>query len=491
MRIHLRSSFLLFNSLTFPLRLFPFSGIFDFASLRLERSEREIQIIYPTGFLNRLRKGITALICQALPLRKWCNSGLEILKYTNMVGVMLLPRTILPELKQLLAEYPVVTVLGPRQAGKTTLVRKFLRNYGYVNLEDPGTREIATVDPKAFLAGLESKTIIDEIQRVPELLSYLQVDVDERGENGCYVLTGSHQLSLRGAVSQSLAGRTALLHLLPFSLAELHEGGIGFYDFEDYAFTGFLPRVHEQSQRPAVAYANYFQTYVERDVRQLIQLKDATLFEKALKLLAGRTGQVIDYSSLGNDVGVDAKTIRNWISILEASFILFKLPPYFENFGKRIVKSPKYYFTEVGLLCHLLGIREPAQITRDPLVGGIFENLVVIECAKALFNRGLPAELYYFRDAKGNEVDLLVPVGRGLKAVEIKSAATFKMDRLLGLRRFRSLAPNLQASYLIYNGEGRDLSDATKVVNFRELESIFDDPDRPLGDSGFSGQPQQ
>lgn len=387
---------------------------------------------------------------------------------------MLIERAIYPELKQLLTEYPVVTILGPRQAGKTTLAKHFLENYGYANLEDPEQREIAKTDPKAFLASLKERCIIDEIQRVPELLSTIQVAVDQKKANGQFVLTGSHQLSLREAISQSLAGRTALLHLLPLSIAELQHANIHRdADFETHAFTGFLPRIYEQEQRPSIAYANYYQTYVERDVHQLIQLKDATLFEKTLKLLAGRVGQVVDYSSLANDVGVDPKTIRHWISILEASFILFKLPPYFENFGKRAIKSPKYYFTETGLLSYLLGIREPAQITRDPLVGAIFENLVIQECVKSQHNQGRPAELYYFRDAKGNEVDLLIPDGRQLKAIEIKSAATFKQDHLKGLRRFRSLAPNLSDSYLIYNGEQQTLSDQTTALNFRNSHQIL------------------
>lgn len=383
---------------------------------------------------------------------------------------MFINRKITEELKALLREYPVVTLLGPRQAGKTTLAKMALTGYGYANLEDPETREIAQSDPKAFLAELEGKTIIDEIQRVPELLSYIQVDVDARKENGCFVLTGSHQLSLREAVAQSLTGRTAILHLLPLSIGELTQAGIEFDAFEEYAFTGFLPRIHEQSQRPTTAYANYYQTYVERDVRQLIQLKDASLFEKALKLLAGRTGQVFDYSSLANDVGVDAKTIRNWISILEASFILFKLPPYFENFGKRAIKSPKYYFTDVGLLCFLLGIREASQITRDPLVGQIFENLVVVECLKLRYNKGLMPDLYFFRDSKGNEVDLLMQTGRQLKAVEIKSAKTFNPAQLEGLRRFKELADNLLTGILVYNGESHSFSDSIKALNFRDIE---------------------
>jgi len=339
-------------------------------------------------------------------------------------------------------------------------------------LEDPETREIARNDPKAYLARFSDRAIIDEIQRVPELLSYIQVEVDATSANGRFVLTGSHQLGLREAVSQSLAGRTAILNLLPFSIHELRNGKIEFERFEDYCFNGFLPRIYEQKQRPTTAYANYYQNYVERDVRQLIQLKDVNLFEKTLKLLAGRAGQIFDYSSLANDVGVDATTIRHWISILEASFLLFKLPPYFENFGKRIIKSPKYYFTDVGLLCYLLGIREPEQITRDPLVGQIFENLVVIECLKNRYNQGRMADLYYFRDSNGNEVDLLIQAGRELHTVEIKSAATFKMDRLKGIQRFKKLSKQVASSHLVYAGKTLTLSDATQAIHYKEIASI-------------------
>lgn len=386
---------------------------------------------------------------------------------------MPITRDILPELRVLLKEYPIVTILGPRQAGKTTLAKEFLDGFAYANLEDPEQRELATADPKGFLSTLGSPAIIDEIQRVPELLSYLQVAVDEHSANGCYVLTGSHQLSLRQAITQSLAGRTAILNLMPLSIAELRAADIVYGSFEEYAFRGFLPRVYSQKQRPSVAYANYYQTYVERDVRQLIQLKDASLFEKCLKLMAGRTGQILDYSSLANDVGVDAKTIRHWISILEASFILFKLPPYFENFGKRAIKSPKYYFTDTGLLCHLLNIRESGQVTRDPLVGAIFENLAIMEYVKETLNRGRPAELYFFRDSNGNEVDLLVPDRPQLKAIEIKSATTFKMSRFNGLQRFSKIAQTPTQHHLIYNGEPKTLSDGTTALPFHAISGLF------------------
>ena len=272
-----------------------------------------------------------------------------------------------------------------------------------------------------------------------------------------------------------MAGRTGILNLLPLSITELSNADVEFSTFQEYAFQGFLPRIYDESLRPTTAYSNYYQTYVERDVRQLIRLKDVTLFEKLLKLLAGRTGQIIDFSSLSNDVGVDAKTIRSWISILEASFLLFRLPPYFENFGKRVIKSPKYYFTDVGLLCFLLGIRNPDQITRDPLVGNIFENLVVIECLKARYNKGQMPDLYFFRDSNGNEVDLLTPDGRALIAVEIKSASTFTMGHLKGIKRIRGIVPNFARGFLVYNGDAHTLSDETRAIHFKQAERVVPD----------------
>ena len=272
-----------------------------------------------------------------------------------------------------------------------SLGSQFFWDFGdglYSNLENPETRELATSDPKAYLKQFSENVIIDEIQRVPELLNYIQANVDEENRNGRFVLTGSQQLQLREAVSQTLAGRTAVLNLLPFSLIELNSSSITFSSFESYCFTGFLPRIYDRNQRPGVAYSNYYRTYVERDVRQLINLKDVSQFERFLKLLAGRSGQVINYSSLANDLGVTVMTVKNWLSILEASFIVFKLSPYYENFNKRVIKAPKYYFMDVGLLCFLLGIRKAEQVSRDPLVGNIFENMIVIEALKARYNKG-------------------------------------------------------------------------------------------------------
>lgn len=378
------------------------------------------------------------------------------------------------EFHLLLTEYPVVTLIGPRQAGKTTLAQQALPNYTYVNLEQPEIRQFAGEDPKAFLAQYPGKVIFDEIQRVPELLSYIQVSVDTKKENGKFVLTGSHQLQLRDAINQSLAGRTAILHLLPFSIAELEENNIGFARAEDYIYQGFLPRIYDQKQRPTPAYSNYYQTYVERDVRQLINLKDLSQFEKFIKLLAGRVGQLMDYTSLAGDVGVSSNTIKHWLSILEASFIIYKLPPYFENFGKRVIKAPKYYFTDTGLLCFLLGIENVQQVGRDPLIGQLFENLVVMDLVKSFYNQGKSANLYFYRDSNGLEVDILFQQGRHLRPVEIKSSATYKPELLKSLKRFIELSPLMESGYLVYAGDPFSFSNNINAIRFNQLQSLLE-----------------
>jgi len=376
--------------------------------------------------------------------------------------------------KILISEYPIVTILGPRQAGKTTLVKEFLIGYEYSNLEDPSVRNFAKMDPIAYLNQFKNKVIIDEIQRVPELVSYIQVIVDEQKRKGQFLLTGSHQLQLQEAISQSLAGRTAILKLNPLSIAELETAKIRFKNFETYCIYGFLPGVYDQNIRPSTYYSNYYQTYVERDVKLLIHLKNLSVFEKFLKLLAGRVGQILDYSSLSNDVGVDSKPVKNWLSILEASFIVYKLSPYYENFGKRMIKSPKYYFTDVGLLCFLLGIEKEEHVTRDPLVGNIFENLVVIECLKARQNQGKMENLYFFRDSNGNEIDIIYIKNRNLVPIEIKSSSTFNTDFAKSIKRFQKLTPKSDKGYIIYNGEIRPQTDNYSVMNIQGISRIFD-----------------
>ena len=381
----------------------------------------------------------------------------------------MIKRNITKELHLLLQEYPIVTVLGPRQAGKTTLVQHELPDYAYVSLEDPDERMLAAEDPRAFLRRFPDNTIFDEVQRVPTLLSYLQGIVDKEQKNGRFVLTGSHQLELRAAVTQSLAGRTGLLHLLPLSIEELRQAGLTFDGFEDYVVHGFLPRVHSQNQRPFRAYANYYQTYIERDVRQLIELKDVSLFEKFIKLLAGRVGQLMDYQALSNAVGVSAKTIKQWLSVLEASYVVVKLPPYFENFGKRVVKSPKYFFTDVGLLAYLLGLETPSQVLRDPLLGSIFENLVVIEVLKQRYNSGYDANLYFFRDSNGSEIDLLCKTSNGLVGIEIKAASTWHGKFAKQLVRFAANSHPLNQSLVVYNGVELELSNGVNAISYDKL----------------------
>ena len=385
----------------------------------------------------------------------------------------MISRDLSQELLQQLKEYPVVTLLGPRQAGKTTLSRWLLKDFSYVSLETPDVLAFAQEDPIGFLSQYPTKSIFDEIQRAPHLISYLQSIVDESGKTGQFVLTGSHQLELRAAITQSLAGRTGILNLLPLSIKELKAAKINLDTVEEYIFTGFLPRIFDQHQRPSTAYANYYQTYIERDVRQIIQLKDASLFDKFMRLLAGRVGQLMNYQSLASDTGVDAKTIKEWLSILEASFVIFKLSPYFENFGKRVTKSPKYCFMDTGLLCYLLGIEKPEQVTRDPLVGQLFENLIVLEAIKARYNQGKIPNLYFYRDSHGNEIDLLYASGRDLVGIEIKSASTFTSHFKKMLLRFSEKQQTLKNSYVVYNGEQRKFSDGIEAINFRKTHSIF------------------
>lgn len=387
----------------------------------------------------------------------------------------MIPRHLQDELQIQLSEYPIVTILGPRQAGKTTLVRSALSDYKYVNLENPEIRQFATDDPKAFLNQHPGRTIFDEIQRTPHLLSYLQEIVDEDKVKGQFVLTGSHQLQLREAVTQSLAGRTGILHLLPLSIAELHEAQIDLGEPSDYLFQGFMPRIYDQQQRPHNAYANYFQTYVERDVRQLIKLKDVVLFEKFMKLLAGRVGQIINYQSLSNDVGVDGMTIKAWLSILEASYVIFRLPPYFENFGKRVIKTPKIYFTDTGLLCYLLGIERVEQVGRDPLIGNLFENLVVLEALKARYNRGLTPNLYFYRDNQGLEIDLLHKQGSEITGIEIKSASTWNASFKKTLQQFDQKINPLSKRVVVYSGNAIEFSDGVQALSYKDVGQLFGD----------------
>ena len=383
----------------------------------------------------------------------------------------MIKRAMTKRVRELARSFPVVTIEGPRQSGKTTLAKMAFPKYAYANLEDTATRRLAETDPRGFFEKFPAPAIIDEIQRVPSLLSDLQVEIDRRGVCGLYVLAGSHQPRLKAGISQSLAGRTALVTLLPFSIAELREAGVEL-SRDEYLFRGFLPAIYDKKQRPFDAYEAYYRTYVERDVRQLVNVTHQGEFELFIRLLAGRVGQIVNLDGLSGEVGVSSTTLKEWMSVLEASFIIFRLQPYYNNFGKRFVKSPKVYFTDVGLAAHLLDLSSPEQVSRDPLLGGLFENLVVLEALKARYNAGLDGSIYYMRDKNGVEIDLVVERQRKLSFVEIKSAKTPHDDMAANIRTLRRSTGQGETAYVVYNGEPWPLAGCKGFVNFKDAAKI-------------------
>ena len=351
----------------------------------------------------------------------------------------------------LLSKFPFLAIIGPRQSGKTTFAKQLRPDFAYVNLELPEYREFAKSDPLAFLKSYQNGVILDEIQWVPELFSYLQVLSDERNKPGEYLLTGSQNFLLSSQITQSLAGRVALLQLLPFSLKEL-EVHYKIDRWEKLALGGGYPRKYQFDIDPTDFYPNYIQTYLERDVRQILNIKDLAAFQKFIQLLAGRAGQLFNQHNFANELGVTNKTIDSWLGVLEASFVAFRLPPYYQNFNKRILKTPKVYFYDTGVLCSLLGIRKSTDLNLHFARGQVFENLVVTELMKEELNQGNKAAFYFWRDSNQNEVDLLQEKDGELIAIEIKASETFHSDFLKGLKKFQKVAPHAQ-SKLIYAGQ--------------------------------------
>lgn len=385
----------------------------------------------------------------------------------------MIQRTIQAQLQKLAKMYPVVTITGPRQSGKTTLAKMTFPDYRYVSLENFDVRQMAEADPKGFLKSYAPPVIFDEIQRVPALLSYIQTIVDENKTCGQYILTGSHQPMLGEGVSQSLAGRTGILRLLPLSIAELDAAGITM-ERDQYIVQGFMPRLYDSALDAKNLYRDYFSTYVEKDVRMMLNVKNLSAFETFVKLLAGRVGQLINLSALAGDVGVSVPTLKEWLSVLEASFIVCQLPCYYENFGKRLVKSKKLYFSEVGLAAWLLGIETPEQAARDPLFGGLFENMVVMEAMKARLNAGEVPNLYFLRDSQGLEVDLIFQRNhRKLVPVEIKSGMTWNRDFCKNLLKLRKLSDKFAPGYVIYAGDLTPEIDDVRFLNFKDTASVI------------------
>ncbi len=385
----------------------------------------------------------------------------------------MIEREIVPCLTRLFGQYPFVTVTGPRQSGKTTVCRETFPDLAYVNLEAPDQREFAEADPRGFLARLGEGAILDEIQRVPDLLSYLQVLADEKRRNGLFILTGSEHFQLSEAIGQSLAGRTALLRLLPFTLGERERtGATGALD--DILYAGFYPRIYDQGIEPRQALGDYFETYVERDVRRLGEIRNVSNFQRFVRLCAGRVGQLINLQSLGADVGVSHTTVRNWLDLLDRSYILFRLPPFHANVRKRLVKTPKLYFYDVGLAAHLIGIERPDQIATHPLRGPLFENMVAVEILKQRFNLGRAANLSFFRDSRGLECDILFETASGTGAIEIKSGATVTTDFFIALNAVAKVVPDITMKAVVYGGATRQSRSAGEVVPFDDLHGFLE-----------------
>ena len=385
----------------------------------------------------------------------------------------MIEREITPHLRRRFSQYPIVTVTGPRQSGKTTLCRNTFPDLPYANLKAFDVREFADADPRRFLAQFPDGAVLDEIQNVPRLVSYLQVLVDEERRNGLFVLTGSEQFEFTNTISQSLAGRTALLRLFPFSLAERRLAG-GPDGIDQILYSGCLPRIHNETLDPTPALADYCTTYVERDARRIGNIANVAGFRRFLHLCAGRVGQLVNLSNLGAEAGVAHTTARGWLNVLEASDIVFRLEPYHANIRKRLTKSPRLYFVDVGLAGYLIGIKSPEHLVTHPLRGALFENAAVVEAVKHAYNQGVPPSLSFLRTAGGLECDLLHERGDGLVAIEIKSGATVNNAWFARLRRIENTVPRVAATALVYGGAHRQERGDCPAVPLAEFPDLLD-----------------
>lgn len=385
----------------------------------------------------------------------------------------MIARKALTTIIELAKGYPFIALTGPRQSGKTTLSRTAFPDKPYVSLEDPDTREFAASDPRRFLARYPDGAILDEAQRSPELFSYLQTLADMDGRMGLFILTGSQQFGPLSGISQSLAGRVGMVQLLPFSSGELQGAGRVPETLDVLLYAGSYPPLYDRPLSPHQWYAGYVTTYLERDVRQLINVRDLALFQRFIRLCAGRTGQLLNLSSMANDCGITHNTAKAWISILEASYILFLLPPHHRNFNKRLVKTPKLYFYDTGLAAWLMGVQSADQLAIHPHRGALFETWVVGELLKGRYNRSLPSNLFFWRDNTGNEVDVIVDQGLTLVPLEIKSGQTINADYFTGLHKWLTWAgAEAGKPYLVYGGDERQQRKDGDVVPWREVAGV-------------------
>lgn len=379
----------------------------------------------------------------------------------------MIQRSLGPIILHLAKQYPVISITGPRQSGKTTLAKILFPHHAYRNLENPDVLAVAQADPRTFLKlATKDRMIIDEVQRFPDLLSYMQDEVDTQKLPGRYIITGSQNFALTERVTQSLAGRVATCTLLPFTLMELDSVSKVSHDLFTVATKGFYPRIYDRSITEKDFYREYVFTYVERDVRQIKNIGNLTTFQRFLTLVAGRVGQLVNLSSLANDTGVSYKTIDAWLSILEASYIIFRLQPYYKNYGKRLIKSPKLYFYDTGLLCYLLGIDTPGQLVQHYAMGSVAENVIIADLVKCAAHSHASTRLYFWRDNAGHEIDLLIDQGTTQTAIEIKAGKTFHPDMIQNLIYWQKLSPARTKTALVYSGKQSYTINGCDIVNW-------------------------